>query len=129
MDFRRRETFLACTGNRTPDRPVPGLVAIRNTVLLQSLVTSKEYSLTNIIRVIKSIKMRWARFVARVGERRGAERVLVGRCEGRRPVGRRRRRWEGNIKMDFEEMSCRGMEWIDLAQDMDKWRAVVNAVM
>ena len=73
--------------------------------------------------------MRWAGLVARLEERRGAERGLVGRCEGRRPLGRRRLRWEDNIKMDLEEMSCRGMKWIDLAQDMDRWRAVVNAVM
>ena len=128
MDFRRRETFLAHTGNRTPDRPVPGLVAIRTTVLRQSLMTSRKYSLAN-TRAIKSIKMRWAGLVTRVGERRGAEKVLVGRCEGRIPLGRRRHRWEDNIKMDLEEISCRGMEWIDLAQDMDRWRAVVNALM
>jgi hypothetical protein len=92
-------------------------------------MTSRKYSLTNIIRAIKSIKMRWAGLVARVGERRGAERVLVGRCKGRRPLGRRKHSWEDNIKIDLEEMSCRGMEWINLAQNMDRWLVVVNAAM
>jgi len=73
--------------------------------------------------------MRWTGLIARVEERRGADRVLVGRCEGRRPLGRRRRRWEDNIKMDLEEMSFRDVEWIDLGLDMDRVRAVVNAVM
>ena len=72
--------------------------------------------------------MSWAGHVARMGER-CVYRVLVGKYEGNRPLGRPRRRWEDNIKMDLQEVGCRGMNWIDLAQDRDRWRAVVNAVM
>ena len=67
--------------------------------------------------------------VAVMGERRGVYRVLVGKHEGKRPLGRPRRKWEDNIKMDLQEVGCGGMEWIELAQDMDKWRALVSAVM
>jgi len=63
------------------------------------------------------------------GERRGMYRVLVGKPEGKRPLGRSRRRWEDNIKMDLQEVGCRVMGWIELAQDKDSWRALVNAVM
>jgi hypothetical protein len=63
------------------------------------------------------------------GERRGAYRALVGKPEGRRPLGRLRRRWEDNIKMDLREVGWGGMDWINLAQDRDSWRALVNAVM
>jgi hypothetical protein len=63
------------------------------------------------------------------GERRGAYRPLVGKPEGRRPLGRPRRRWEDNIKMDLREVGWGGMEWINLAQDRDRWRALVYAVM
>ena len=73
--------------------------------------------------------MRWAGHVARMGERRGVYRVLVGKPEGRRPLGRPRRRWEDNIKIDLQEVGCGGMDWIHLAHDRDRWRAVVNAVM
>ena len=78
---------------------------------------------------IKSRRMGWAGHVARMGERRGVYRVLVGKPEGKRPLGRLRRRWEDNIKMDLEEVGCGGMDWIDLAQDTDRWPAVGNAVM
>ena len=64
-----------------------------------------------------------------MGERRGLYRVLVGKPEGKRPLGRPRRRWEDNIKMDLRKVGCGGMDWIQLAQDRDRWRAVVNAVM
>jgi hypothetical protein len=87
------------------------------------------YSSPNIIRVIKSRRMRGAGHVARMGEGRGAYRVLVGRPEGRRPLGRPRRRWEDNIKMDLKEVGWGGMDWIDMAQDRDSWRAVVSEVM
>ena len=67
--------------------------------------------------------------LALMGERRGVYRVLVGIREGKRPLGRSTRRWEDNIKMDFQEMGCGGMDWIELAQDRDRCRALVNAVM
>ena len=73
--------------------------------------------------------MRWAGRVARMGERRDVYRVSVGKPEGKRPLGRPRRRWENNIKMDLQEVGCGGMDWIDLAHDMDRWRAFMNAVM
>jgi len=63
------------------------------------------------------------------GERRGVYRVLVGKPEGKRPLGKPRRRWEDNIKMDLQEVGCRGLDWVELAQDKDRWRALVNAVM
>jgi hypothetical protein len=87
------------------------------------------YSSPNIIRVIKSRRLRWAGHVARMGEQRGAYRILVGRPEGRRPLGRPRRRWEDNIKMDIREVGWEDKNWIDLSQDRDRWRALVNAVM
>jgi hypothetical protein len=64
-----------------------------------------------------------------LGERRGAYRAIVGKPEGRRPLGRPRRRWEDNIKMDLREVAWGGMDWINLALDRDRWRALVNAVM
>jgi len=79
--------------------------------------------------VIKSRRMRWAGHVARMGERRGIRRVLVGKPEERRPLGRPRSRWDDNIKMDLQEVECGGMDWIELAQDRDMWRALVTAVM
>ena len=88
------------------------------------------YCSRNIVRVIKTRRMRWAGHVARMGKGRGIYRVLVGKPEGKRPLGRLRRRWEDNIKMDLQEVGCcGGMDWIDLAQDRDRWRALVNAVM
>jgi hypothetical protein len=81
------------------------------------------------VRVIKSRRMRWAGHVARMGERRGAYRVLVGKPEGRRPLGRPRRKWEDNIKKDLREVGCGCVDWIGLAQDRNRWRALVSAVM
>jgi len=63
------------------------------------------------------------------GERRGVYRVLMGKPEEKRPLARPRRRWEDNFKIDLQEVGCGGMDWIDLAQDRDRWRALVNAVM
>jgi hypothetical protein len=83
----------------------------------------------NIARVMKSGRMKWEEHVARMGERRGVYRVLVGKSEGERPLGRPRGRWEDNIKMDLQEVGCGGMDWIELAQDRDRWWALVNAVM
>jgi len=73
--------------------------------------------------------MRWAGHVARMGDRRILYRVLVRKPEGKRPLGRPRRRWEDNIKMDLQEVGCGAMDWIELAQDRDRWRALVNVVM
>ena len=87
------------------------------------------YCSPNIVRVIKSRRIRWAGHVARMRERRGVYRVLVVKTEGKRPHGRPRRRWEDNIKMDLQEVGCGVMDWNELAQDMDRWRALVNAVM
>jgi hypothetical protein len=84
--------------------------------------------LETVIRVIKSRRMRWAGHVARMMEKRGAYSTLVGRPEGRRPLGRPRRRWVDNIKMDLQDVGwC--MDWIELAQDRDRRRCLVNAVM
>jgi len=73
--------------------------------------------------------MRWAGHVACMGEGRDVYRVSVGKPEGKRPLGRPRRRWEDNIKMNLQEVGCGGVDWIELAQDRDRWRALVNAVM
>jgi hypothetical protein len=86
------------------------------------------YSSPNTIRIIKSRRMRREEHVARMWEERGTYRILVGRPEGRRPLGRPRRRWEDNIKMNLQEGEW-GVDWIELAQDRDSWRALVNAVM
>jgi hypothetical protein len=87
------------------------------------------YSSPNIVRVIKSRRMRWAGHVARMWEGRGVHRVLVGRPEGKRPVGRPRRRWDDNIKLDVREVWIDGVNWIQLAQDRLQWQAFVNTVM
>jgi hypothetical protein len=79
--------------------------------------------------MIKSRKMRWAGHVARMGETRTAYRILVGKPEGRRPLGIPRRRWVDNIKMDLRETGWDGRDWIKLTQDRDQWRALVNTVM
>jgi len=73
--------------------------------------------------------MTWAGHVPRMGKRRGVYRALVGKPEGKRSLGRPRRRWKDNIKMDLQEVGCRGIDWMDLAQDRDRWRALVKAVM
>jgi len=87
------------------------------------------YYSPNIVRENKSRGMRRVEHLARTGERRGVYRVLVGKPEGKRQLERPRRRWEDNIRMDLQEVGCEGMYWIDLAQDRDRWRAHVNAIM
>jgi hypothetical protein len=87
------------------------------------------YCSPTIVREIKSRRMRWAGHIGCTGERRGVYRVLVGKPEGKRPLGRTRRRWEDNIKMDLQQVGCCGYGLIELAQDRDRWRALVNAVM
>jgi len=87
------------------------------------------YSSPNIVRVIKSRRMRWAGHVARMGAERGVYRVLVGEPERRRPLGRPRRRWADIIRMDLQEVRCGYMDWIGMAQDRDRWRTLVSAVM
>ena len=81
------------------------------------------------MRVIKSRRMRWAGNVARMCEESGVYRVLVGKPEGRRPLGRPRRRCVDNIMMDLQEVVSGYMDWIGLAQDTDRWRTLVSAVM
>ena len=87
------------------------------------------YSPPNNVRVIKSSRMRWDGHVSRICEDRGAYRVLVGRPEGKRPLGRPRRKWVDNIRMDLQEVGCGFMNWIGLAQDRDGWRSLMSAVM
>jgi hypothetical protein len=79
--------------------------------------------------MMKSRRMRWVGHVARLGEKRNAYRILMGKPEGKRPLGRPRRRWVDNIKMDLREIKWDGMDWIGLAQDRDQWRALVNTLM
>jgi hypothetical protein len=86
------------------------------------------YSSPSIIRIIKSRRMRWAGHVARIGEKRNVYRLLVGKREGKRPLGRPKRRWMDNIKMDLLEIRLNAVDWIDLAQDRYRWRALVNSV-
>jgi hypothetical protein len=87
------------------------------------------YSSLNIVRVIKSRRLRWAGHVAHMGEGKGVYRVSVGRPEGKRSLGRHRHRWEDNIKLDLREIGIDGVNWICLAQDRVQWWAFVNTVM
>jgi len=87
------------------------------------------HSAHNIFWVIKSRRKKWAGHLARVGERRDVYRVLVGKSEGMRPLGRPRLRWQINIKTDLQEVECEGIDWIEPAQDRDKRQALVNAVL
>jgi len=87
------------------------------------------FSSPNILRVIKSRRMRWAGHVARMGEERGVYRLFVGKPEGKRLLGRPRRRWVDNIRADLQEVGCGYMDWIGLAQDRYRWRTLVSAVM
>jgi hypothetical protein len=87
------------------------------------------YCSPSIIRIINSRSMRWAGHVARMGEKREVYRLLVGKSEGKRPLGRPRRRWIDNIKVDLLEIEFGGVDWVGLAQDRYRWRALVNSVM
>ena len=87
------------------------------------------YPSPNIVRVIKSRRMRWAGHVACMGEERGVYMVLLGKPEGKRPLGCPRCRWVYNIRVDLQEVGCGYMNWIGLAQDRDSWRTLVSAVM
>ena len=97
--------------------------------LCDSILAIDLYSSPNIVGVIKSRRMRWAGHVARMGEERGVYRVLVGKPDGNRPLGRPMRRWVDNIRMDLQEVGCGYVDWIGLAQDRDRWRTLVSAVM
>jgi hypothetical protein len=86
------------------------------------------YSSPSIIRIIKSRRMRWTGHVARMREKKNAYRLLVGKPEGKRPLGRPRRRWN-NIRMDLGEVGWGDVDWIGLAQDRNRWRALMNSVL
>jgi len=86
------------------------------------------YSSPIVFHVIKLRRMRWAGHVERIGERSGVYRFLVGKSEGKRPLGRAGRRWEDNIKMDIQDVGCGVMDWLELAQDRDRCRLLVNAI-
>ena len=86
------------------------------------------YYISKVVRVVKSRRMRWAGHVARMGEGRGVHRVLVGKPEGKSPLGRPRHRWEDNNKMDLQEVGGSCGDWMELAQDRDRWRALVGTV-
>jgi hypothetical protein len=87
------------------------------------------YRSPNVIRQIKSRRMRWSGHVARMGKDRNVYRALMGKPEGKRPLGRPRRRWEDGIRMDLREIGWESVDWIQLAQDRDRWRALVNTVI
>jgi hypothetical protein len=87
------------------------------------------HSSPSIIRIMKARRMRWAGYVARMGEKRNSYRLLMGKPEGRMPLGRPRRRWLDNIRMDLVEVGWADVDWIGLAQDRGRWRALVNSVL
>jgi hypothetical protein len=93
------------------------------------VVTQNCVTRSFMIRIIKSRRMRWAGHVARMGEKRNAYRLLVGKPEGKRPLGRPRRGWVVNIRMDLGEVRWGDVDWIGLAQDRNRWRALVNSVL
>jgi hypothetical protein len=104
-------------------RPVPGSRKIHNEEF------HKLYSSASIIRMIESRRMRWAQRVARMWENRNAYGILLRKPEGKGPLGRLRRGWVDNIKMDLKEIGWDGVDWIDLALDRHQWRSLVNTVM
>jgi hypothetical protein len=87
------------------------------------------YCSPSMIRIIKSRRMRWAGHVERMGKKRNVYRILVGKQEGKRPLGKPTHRWQDNIKVDLRDKGWGSMDWINLAQDRDRWRALVNTVM
>ena len=87
------------------------------------------YCSTNIVKVIKSRRLTWARHVARMEENRSTFKILTGKPTGKRPLGRPRRRWEDNIRMNLKEMGINTRTWVDSAHDRDYWRALVNATL
>jgi hypothetical protein len=87
------------------------------------------YSSPSIIRIMKSRRMRWAGYVARMGEKKNANGLLVEKPEGKRPIGRPRRKWVDNIMMDLGKVGWSDVDWVGLAQDRDRWRALVNSVL
>jgi hypothetical protein len=101
----------------------------KTSILRFSRIYSFQPLLQGIIRIIKSRRMRWAEHVARMGEKRSAYRILVGMPEGKRPLGSPRRRWVDNTRMHLREIGWDGADWIDMAQDRDHWRALVNTVL
>jgi hypothetical protein len=103
--------------------------AKRNEVMGRWTKRHDLFSSPSIIRIIKSMRMRWAGHVARMGEKRNTYRLLVGKSEGKSPLERPRRRWFDNMKMDLVEIEWSGVDWIFLAQDKEKSRAFVNTVM
>ncbi|KAJ4441454.1 hypothetical protein ANN_11309 [Periplaneta americana] len=119
----RNEAVLERVGEERRDEVTGGWRKLHNTEL------HALYSSPDIIRNLKSRRLRWAGHVARMDESRNAYRVLVGRPEGKRPLGRPRRRWEDNIKMDLREVGYDDRDWLNLAQDRDRWRAYVRAAM
>jgi len=97
--------------------------------VISAFLLNDLYSSPNIKRVIKSRRIRWVGHAALMGEERVVYRFLVGKPEGRRPLGRPRRRWVDNIRMDLQEVGCGYMDWIGLTQDRNSWRTLVSAVM
>jgi len=96
---------------------------------LQNTELNDLYYSPYIVQVIKLRKMRWVWHVVHMGESRVVYWVWVGKFEGKRPFGRPMHRWKDNIKMDLQEVGCEGMDWIDVAQDREKWQALANVVM
>jgi len=104
-------------------------VVVSKIIIIHNEELNDLYASPNFVGAIKLRRMRWAGHVARMEEWRGVYRVLVGKPEGKRPLERPRRRWNDNIKKDLKQVECGGMDWIELAQDRDRWRALVHALM
>jgi hypothetical protein len=120
-----------CVTDCDPINPVVNPIPVYSHLTRDNIDNYLLYSSpsTSIIRTIKSRRTGWSRHVAGSRDKRNAYRILVGKPERKRPIGRPRRRWEDNNKMDLREIGWGGMYWIDLAQDRNNWRALVNATM